>query len=100
MALKQFKTLNTKDELVNRIQDSIRDFADQFNGKQLLDGVLTRGVVVTASGIAFNHSLNRQPMGWVITDSNAPLSVYRTAWDDKTITLKASSTVTVDVWVF
>ena len=100
MALKQFKTLNTKDELVNRIQDSVKEFADQFNGKQLLDGVLTRGILITTSGTGFNHSLNRQPIGWMLTDSNGAATVYRTAWDDKTVTLKASADITADVWVF
>jgi hypothetical protein len=100
MALKDFKTLNLKDEIFNRIQDNVKSFCAQLTPNITLDGVRSTSQLITSSGTEVVHSLGRQPIGWYILDRNAGETIYRTAWDTKTITLKATGAVTVDIWVF
>jgi hypothetical protein len=67
---------------------------------------LTRGVmlecVVNSTPVAFAHKLGRKPVGWIIVDNKFALSygVYRTAWDERTITLAAPLPADIKVWVF
>jgi len=44
--------------------------------------------------------IGKTPNGWQIIDIDAAATVYRSAWDDKTITLVASANCTVQLEVF
>jgi hypothetical protein len=47
------------------------------------------------------HGLGRRPIGWRFTDKTSAGDVYRTAWDERTITLvTAAGTVVADIWVW
>jgi hypothetical protein len=51
--------------------------------------------------ITFNHYLARTPAGLLVTDqTGAAPSFYRTAWDERTITLVSAVACTVTLWVF
>ena len=51
-----------------------------------------------------NHRLTlkpgKTPLGWLVSDVNAAVTIHRTAWDDSTVTLEASGDVTaqIEVW--
>jgi hypothetical protein len=52
-----------------------------------------------------NHKLTtnvgpRVPRGWLVVDKNAAVDVYRSAWDNSTITLESASPVTVTILIF
>ena len=60
--------------------------------------------LTAATPLVINHKLpvptGKTPEGWRITDIDAAATVYRSAWDDKTITLTASATCSVVFEVF
>lgn len=66
--------------------------------------VVQEVVLVAATPKAVNHKLllptGKTPNGWRVSDIDAAATVHRTAWDDKTITLLASSNCTVLLEVF
>lgn len=48
-----------------------------------------------------NHLLGEQLQGWSIVDINGAATIYRSApFNNKTLTLTSSATVTVDIAVF
>ena len=58
-------------------------------------------VTVTVNGAtAINHKLGKTPRGWFIIDKLAAVDVFRTAWNNTTITLESASPVTVTVLIF
>jgi len=46
------------------------------------------------------HDLQRQPKGWLIVDRDSAATVYRTAWDNESITLQASAAVNIRLYIF
>jgi len=93
----------TEDPDLERAQSSIKKFVQPIEDCILLDGRHIEAVELLANDNKIEHKLNRQPRGWILCDVYdavaAPL-VYRTAWDDKTITLWASLKCYVSLWVF
>lgn len=66
----------------------------------LLNGRLVTGVAVGTIAAARNHGLGRTPQGWFIVDKTIDVNVWRTAWDNRTITLDATSSATIAIYVF
>ena len=68
----------------------------------LSQGIPLMGVVLVANTPqTLNHKLGRTMIGWFVTDQNAAASIYRTQpLNAQTITLEASASVTVNLWVF
>jgi len=67
-----------------------------LSGTQALSGVTLNA----STAKSFAHGLNRQPLGWFLTDIMSNAVVWRTAWDSNTITLEASADTTISVWIF
>lgn len=84
------------------MQDNIERAFRQVVTKEILDGRLIQDVVITTASVAVSHGLGRTLVGWVVVDKNANADVWRvgTANADTLLTLDASATVTVDLWVF
>lgn len=59
-------------------------------------------VTVTTAAQAFDHGLGVAPAGWLVlrVRGSAPGFIVETAVDDKTLTLQASTTLTVALWVW
>lgn len=68
----------------------------------LIDGTLLKGIVLNAgAAVQVPHGLSRQPLGWLVADATTSAVIFRTAWDGRTISLKASAgTPTISIWVF
>ena len=64
------------------------------------EGVALKDVALTATAKEFRHGLGRVPHGFLVTDLDASATVYRTAKNRQTITLRASTNVTASVWVY
>ena len=70
---------------------------------QSIEPVAQAGVALTGT-TKVSHKLKlpagSTPIGWRLTDVTASAIIYRSAWDDKTITLVTSATCTVglEVW--
>ena len=93
----------------DRVSESLRDQSSSQQRQQrqvsfLQNGRQITGVEIGATAIkAIYHGLGRQPKGWMLTDIDGlDARISRTAWNNKTLTLRNASgaTVTVAVWVF
>lgn len=102
--IEQLKTSN----LADMFQRFVKDFVRVLEENPRLDGISIKGIVL-AAGVAqeINHKLDRQPVGWEITDLTytgvAPLTVRRNAWDSKTINLQSIGigvSPTIDIWIY
>lgn len=102
--LRDYKKINSPDEILNRVQDEVSNAISQLLRTELLDGRLIQNVVLTAGENSVEHKLDRAPIGWVVTRKRANSEVWDSQ-DDNTrpnrfLTLNASADVTVDIWVF
>jgi hypothetical protein len=62
---------------------------------------LLTGISVVSGDNVINHKLGRTPQGWIITDINAGVTLYRSAaFNDLTLTLRSSGTATIGLMVF
>lgn len=66
-----------------------------LGGNQLDDIIITVGVPKV-----INHLLGRMPQGWILVDNVQNANIWRTAQTTTTITLSASATTTISMWVF
>ena len=101
-----FRKIVAKDKDLQRVQENIALVMNQLLPKEILDGVLVSAVVKSTASV-INHTLGRQPQGWVIVDrspvpSGIEGNIVRTAWDERSLTLKSTGTgsVTLTIWVF
>lgn len=79
------------------------EYSQEFTA-QLLSLVFLKGnlldLSLSTTATAFNHGLGVTPQGFLVFDKTANADIWRTAWDDKTITLDANANVNAKVWVF
>lgn len=85
-----------------KVDQRVGDLLNTIRGISFLDGTLLEGVALTTSAKAVQHGLGRKPLGYLILTQDAA-AVVREAKQSRTsttFTLTASTTVTVDIWVF
>lgn len=99
MGLPAFKQINTNDQNLQLIQDAVSSALRPIQSSPFVGGVLLTGVVLAAGTNAIQHTLGRTPTVWVICDTNAAQTVYRTSWTTSLINLTASGAVTVSLWI-
>lgn len=99
MELKPYKKLTGLDYELSKSVQYTEEFVQQFYGLTFLVGNLL-SISVTTSPQAFNHGLQKQPTGWIIFDRDSNSNVWRTSWNDTTITLQGSAASNIKVWVF
>ena len=93
------KTLTTDREL-NRVQDQILAALNPVVRSTLLNYNEVKNIAITTAGLAIEHGLGRQPLGWVVTDIDANATVWKTAWDERFLTLDASGTANISILVY
>lgn len=94
-----FKTINTPDQNLQFIQDNVATALMPIQNSPFVGGVLLQNIVLAAGSNQIQHTLNRTPVVWVICDTNAAQTVYRTSWNTTNINLTASGSVTISMWV-
>lgn len=99
MRLDTFKRLFFGDSTLSRFQDNVTTWAAQIEPCPFLVGILIETTISTSDTI-INHKLQREPEGFLILDQNANSVIWRTLWNNETITLRASASVSVKIWVF
>lgn len=93
---KRVITQITKDPIVNRNNQAV---ADAFNS--LVDKVLT-GIRVEANVSSAQDTLIEvgfEAQGWVILDKNVQADIWKVSQTNRTITLRASSDVSVALFI-
>lgn len=96
----QFRELSP--EIVSRMQDNLAAGIDA-NSTPIVSGVLVQGVAVAASPTEtlVDHGLGRLPLSFAVLAPSASATVWESGTRTTTqLALKASSAVTVDLWVF
>lgn len=62
------------------LQNQIDNYFRLICSKPILDGILIEGILTTAvsdTDIVISHKLGRAPQGFIMTDSNANIILYR-----------------------
>lgn len=77
-----------------------KETAKEAAKTEILNGRLLSDIVVATVSRRFDHGLGRQPVGWFIVDKTSALDVWRTDWDTRTISLDASASSTITIYVF
>jgi hypothetical protein len=97
--MKAFAKNVYKHEDTQALQDSVSQTLDPILRIPVIDGVQVSYSLVSGSN-RISHPLQRIPQGWIIVDRNSAATVYRTAWDSRTISLTASGAINISVWVY
>lgn len=85
------------------LQDAIDSIHETLRGVLAHDPVQGRRIAavdVTTSPTRIAHGLQRRPVGWFVCDLAADARVWRASWDERFLTLQASTAVTIDLMVF
>lgn len=69
-------------------------------GNIITQGRLIENQEVATAGTRIPHGLKRRLRGWFLVGQDANATVWETARDESFLSLDASATVTVSIWVF
>lgn len=97
--LPQFRHIKTADKDLSTVQSNVGQILNKVVKVSILDGTQIEADLASGANI-INHGLGRTPQGWIVVDRDSAATVYRTAWDSATLSLTASATVTVQLWVY
>ena len=89
----------------NSAQDHVESVIDPVLNSAIIDGVIVEDVdLVVGSFTSVEHKLGRKPRGYLVIRKSAAQTVYEDVGDYDNrklfIKLRASGTVTVNLWVF
>lgn len=103
------ETQHTGNQDVELLQQNTKRFVKVLEDNPLLDGRLIEDIDVPAatlggpSAFRVEHKLDRLPRGWIVTDTDEQILIFRTGWDRKYIDFANGSPIgdaVVDMWVF
>lgn len=64
-------------------------------------GLLLKNIPLATGVNVINHLLGRNQQGWILTDMDAPVTVYRSQpFNNLTLTLTSSGNVNVSIWAY
>jgi hypothetical protein len=99
MELKPYKKLTGLEQDLSKTVQYTEEFTSQLTPLIFLKGNLIEATVTT-SPTAINHGLEQVPQGWIIFDKDANANIWKVGATDRTITLNASASANIKVWVF
>ena len=83
-----FTTLNHTDNLINKIEDSVKKTTDGILSNPIINGKVLSGVTLKANTTTtVNHLLDRALQGWFIVSMKSPSIVWETKRDNSAIYL-------------
>lgn len=96
------KTLNTGDDILNRLQDNLIQAIEPLTKVPISNGILLSNISLSSGSNTVQHGLGRQPLGMVVTGNvtGAALSYTVTNATSTTIPVTASIATTASFWVF
>lgn len=104
MALPKIKTIGTDNLELARFQEYVATSVDAIALVPILDGNLLTNVALTSGLNDVPHKLGRKLRGWIAVRKRANVDIWdaqdSNSKQDLTLSLQASSAVTVDLWVF
>ena len=86
-------------------QDHIEEVITPVLNSAIIDGVIVEDVILNSSTFTnIKHKLGRKPRGYIVIRKSAAQTVFEEAGDYENrklfLKLKASGTVTVNLWIF
>jgi len=101
----RIKQTYTDDDVLGRIQSNTSEVLSQIKRQNpILDGSYIKGVSVSTSDTRVEHLLKRPFQGFIVTKLNSAAIVYESPSQnlipDKVIILRASTTSTIDLYIF
>lgn len=99
MQLQPLKKISGQNYEMQKTIEYSQEFVAQLLTLNFLKGNLIT-VSLSTTATAFSHGLGVAPQGFLVFDKTANADIWRTAWDDKTITLDATASVDAVIWVF
>lgn len=99
---RRYQDVRSPDPALQRAQEEARDIA-KTSQAQGFAGTDVTATLAPATPLAIAHRLGRKPMGWFVLDATGSYPIlFRTAWDDKTLTLSHAgiANTTVKLRVF
>ena len=100
MAFKAFKKIAQKDFPTSKMQDNSEQFNNQLQRVPFLNGNRIQSQTITTSTVRVEHKLGREPLGYIITSQSADARIWKVSQDELFLTLDASASVVIDLWVF
>lgn len=90
---------------VNKFQENVDVYLSQITAPFLLDGRLLENVqLLTGAPNLIEHKLGRKPLGFLVVRKRAQADVWdnqdANVFKDRSIDLRSSANVTVDIYVF
>lgn len=102
--LPKFKTFNTADIEMNRLQDNIETSVNSVLTAVILDYNIVTNVALVVGDNVVNHLLGRAPIGWFVVRKRGPGNFYDKQDSNPTPTrnyiINSDSAVTVDLYFF
>lgn len=100
MALAPFNKLQHPDQLINRIQDNVSNAVNPVTSIQFLDGQQLTDITLQAGvPTEVSHRLQKPVSNYWVTKLNANAVIWDQGSTSTTITLVASATATINLWV-
>lgn len=87
---------------ISAVNTTIKTLEQVLGSREIIDGRLLENVTINSTATQLQHGLGRVPKGFIVVDYTVfpDSGIYRTAWDEKTITLVADTTSIYSLWVF
>lgn len=103
--MRRFKKLHTENRETKKIQSNVDEALIPVLNKPIIDGALLQSCELRSDRLnEVAHGLNRPLLGWIIVRKNGVSDIYDLQDEnnnkEKTITLRCTQDVTVDIWVF
>lgn len=99
MQLQPLKKISGQDYELQKTIEYSQEFVSQLLALNFLKGNLIT-VSLSTTATPFSHGLGTTPQGFLVFDKTSNADIWRTAWDDKTITLDATASVNAVIWIF
>lgn len=94
--------INSSDRVINQLQQNIITGINQL--QQQITNSPTNGTFITSAVSTGNniikHNLQRVPTGFILTDIDAPTTIYRVQYTNSTVTLNSSATANLTMYLF
>lgn len=94
-------SFQTDDQALSFLQSRWASILNPLLRSPLSSNLLLKEVVLVAGDNVINHKLGRTPQGWIISDVNSAISIYRNApFNELTLTLNSSGNGTINLIIF
>lgn len=103
--MKAVKVRGSENDEINRLGEDVRLAIEPLLQSEIVNGVLLKNVqLVAARTNSIDHKLGRILRGWAVVRRRADSSVWDeqdgNRFENRTLLLRCSADVVVDLWVF